>query len=257
MKIITIYNHKGGIGKTVTAANFAYNLVAAGKRVLIVDLDPQGNLSSFFRRYDLNKPSVTEVLVLERPISRCIVRTNYKGLDILPSNLRLRKVRDVEGVEKNFLKSLKEQAKHYDYCIVDCPPSVDVLMKIAVRIADDILVPLKPDRFSSDGLGSVLDLIREYGKQLVTVGCLFTQFYRQRDALKAIRGVMETNTVLVYENVIRRCAAVDHSIQVRKPLARCASRSTAALDYADFTKEYLEREGKGYGIVKGSGNDTE
>ena len=104
------------------------------------------------------------------------------------------------------------------------------------------MVPLKADRFSADGLGTVLELIEEFGHKTVTAGCLFTQFYRNRDSLRTIREILDTQSVQVYENVIRRCSAVDHSLSVKRPLARCASRSNAALDYRDFTKEYLRKE---------------
>ena len=128
----------------------------------------------------------------------------------------------------------------YDYCIIDCPPSVDFLTEVIMATADDVVIPLKPDRFSSDGLWTVMDLVYNFAPEDVAVRGLFTQFYRNKDTFASIRNITETSGVPVYDNVIRRCSAVDHSILVRRPLAKCASKSTAAQDYRDFTEEYLE-----------------
>jgi len=244
MKVIAVYNHKGGIGKTVTAVNFAYDLSVKGKRVLVVDLDPQGNASSFYQRYDLNKPSIKEVLTGEKAADRCIRRTKYQAVDIIQGNLNLREVtaETLRGGKEALSDALRSVTVRYDYCIIDCPPSVDYLIEVIMAAADDVIIPLNPDRFSADGLGSVLDIIREFGGQRITSGCLFTKFYRNKDTLQAVREIIRTTEIGVYDNVIRRCSAVDHSTLVRKPLAKCASRSAAAQDYVDFTAEYLERE---------------
>lgn len=251
MKTIAVYVHKGGVGKTVTTANMAYNLSGMGYRVLMVDMDPQGNLSSFFRRYDLNRPSVKELLTGQQAPSRCIRRTSFKGLDIIPANFQLRELTVsalAQGLQTLSLVQ-KRYADRYDYCLIDCPPSVDFLIEIIMAAADDVIIPLKPDRFSSDGLETVLDVIRDFGEGRVTAGCLFTQFYQNRDSLKAISQVLSTQTVPVYDSVIRRSSAVDHSISVRRPLMKCASKATATMDYMDFTEEYLEKEVEENGII--------
>lgn len=246
MRVITVYNHKGGCAKTVTAVNFAYHLSEAGYRVLVVDMDPQGNASSFFRRYDINKVSVRDLLTGEVLPGRCCYRTGYKGLDIIQANLRLREVVPDALVfgQKTLKYGLEAMDGKYDYCIVDCPPSVDFLTEVIMAAAEDVLVPLKPDRFSADGLGTVLDIIQEFGPEDVAVKGLFTQFYHHRDALSVIHGMLATSGVPLYDSVIRRCAAVDHSVLVKRPLAKCASRSAAAQDYRDFTVEYLEAAGE-------------
>lgn len=250
MKTIAVYNHKGGIGKTVTAVNFAYNLTEKGYRVLVIDMDPQGNASSFFRKYNLNKPSIREVLTGERIPSRCVYRTSYKDLHIVPANILLR------GLEPEHLiggittldSACFAYGDGYDYCIIDCPPSVDYMIEIVMRAANDVIIPMKPDRFSADGLGTVHDVIREFGHGMVTAGCLFTQFVRNRDSVKIVSDTLTTQDIQVYENAIRRSSAVDHSILVRRPLARCASKATATQDYRDFTDEYLRKE-KMYGVA--------
>lgn len=241
MRTIILYNHKGGCSKTVTAVNFACNLSESGHRVLVVDMDPQGNASSFFRRYDINRSSVRDLLI-GKEARKCRYRTNYKGVDVIPANIRLREVmpEDLNGGREALKQGLHSLGAQYDYCMIDCPPSVDFLTEVIMAAAEDIVIPLKPDRFSADGLGTVMDVIRDFGSEHVKARGLFTQFYRHRDTLDSVRSMIETSGISVYDNVIRRCSAVDHSIQVRRPLIRCASRSTAAQDYWDFTEEYLE-----------------
>lgn len=245
MKTIAVYNNKGGIGKTVTSVNLAYELTVRGYRVLLIDTDPQGNASSFYRRYDLTKASVTELLMGARP-TRCKWRTRFKNLDIVPANSNLRTVdpgKLVAGVGTLRL-ALWVYENDYDYCIIDCPPGVGFLIEVVMDAVEDVIIPLNPDVFSTDGLGTTLDVIREFGDPRVHAGCLFTAFYKNRETVALVQNVMSTMDVMVYNNLIRRCGAVSHSLKARKPLAKCASRSTAAEDYRDFTGEYLEREDK-------------
>ena len=245
MKTIAVYNNKGGIGKTVTSVNLAYELTVRGYRVLLIDTDPQGNASSFYRRYDLTKASVTELLMGARP-TRCKWRTRFKNLDIVPANSNLRTVdpgKLVAGVGTLRL-ALWVYENDYDYCIIDCPPGVGFLIEVVMDAVEDVIIPLNPDVFSTDGLGTTLDVIREFGDPRVHAGCLFTAFYKNRETVALVQNVMSTMDVMVYNNLIRRCGAVSHSLKERKPLAKCASRSTAAEDYRDFTGEYLEREDK-------------
>ena len=250
MKKIAIYNHKGGIGKTVTAVNLAYNLTGKGFQVLVIDLDPQGNASSFFQRYDLNKPSVKDMITGFRVPSKCVRRTKYRNLDIIPANMWLREVspEDLIGGITTLDSACFALSAKYDYCIIDCPPSVDYLIEIVMAAVDDVIIPMKPDRFSADGLGTVHDIIREFGHGKVTSGCLFTQFSRNKDTVKIVNEVLQTQITKVYQNAIRKSSAVDHSLLVRRPLSKCASKSAAAQDYIDFLEEYLE-EGMKYGVA--------
>lgn len=250
MKTIAIYNHKGGVGKTVTTVNVAYNMAACGKRVLVVDMDPQGNTSSFFRRYDMNKVSVKELLTGECVPSRSIKRTRYPSLDIIPANIRLREMNATMliGEDTTLKSALWAVENKYDYCIIDCPPSVDFLAEVIMKAANEVIVPMTPDSFSTDGLASVLDIVHEFGSADVEVGCLFTKFYRNKETIKVIQNVIQTHNVCVFDSVIRRHSAVDRSVNRHRPLMKCASKTAAALDYKEFTEELLRKE-IAYGII--------
>lgn len=244
MKVIAVYNHKGGVGKTVTAVNFAYNLSVLGYRVLLIDMDPQGNRSAFYGRYSLNKASIAGFLIGRYSLSRCIYRTHYKNLDIIQGNMDLRKVtREQLGKEdtSKLLSGLIDVESRYDFCIIDCPPAVNFLIETVMVTTMDVIVPMKSDRFSVDGLDGVVDIVNAYASPSTEIACLFTQFYKCNDTNRAIEHVTETTNVPIYESKIRRSCAVDHSIYARRPLLRCASRSTTAEDYVKFTKEYLEK----------------
>lgn len=244
MKVIAIYNHKGGNGKTVTTVNLAYNLTERGYKVLVIDMDPQGNASAFFKKYDLTKPSVSDLLMGRKYPSRCVRRTKFKGLDIVPANVGLRDVSPEEligGVEtlKNACWALSGK---YDFCIIDCPASIDYRIEIVMAAADDVIIPMKPDAFSADGLSTVRDLIDEFTHGSVNVGCLFTWFVKNKDTVRIVNDILGKESIKVYANVIRRNSAVDHSILVKRPLARCATKASATQDYRDFTREYLGEE---------------
>lgn len=246
MKTIAVYNNKGGCSKTTTAVNFAYNLTCLGHRVLVIDMDPQGNASSFFRKYDLSRPSSRELLTGTKAPTRCIRKTKYEGLDLVPSNISLRYVNAGELIGGMDTLRLAEFAygSRYDYCIIDCPPSVDFLIEVIMAAAEEVIIPIKPDCFSLDGLSTVQDVIQEFGNGRLTGRCLITQFYRNKNSVAVINRMMDEQEAAVYDNVIRRDSAVDRSLMVRRPLSRCASRSKAAQDYLDFTKEYLSGEGR-------------
>lgn len=150
------------------------------------------------------------------------------------------------GGTETLRRALWVYEKDYDYCIIDCAPGIGFLIEVVMDAVEDVLIPLNPDVFSTDGLGTTLDVIREFGDKRVHAGCLFTAFYKNRETVELVQNVMNTMDVMVYGNLIRRCGAVSHSLKVRKPLAKCASKSTAAMDYRDFTDEYLEREDKSW-----------
>ena len=150
MKTIAFYNNKGGVGKTTLAANVGYNLSAMNYRVLMVDCDPQGNLSSFFDRYDLTKKSLAQALDGQE---RCVYRTAYKRLDILPGNIYSESLTPQPENMESVLQQYKEK---YDWCIVDCAPAFSKLTKAALQTSDQVMIPIKLDNFSIEGIDTVL-----------------------------------------------------------------------------------------------------
>lgn len=253
MKTISIANLKGGVGKTVTAINLAYLLVAQrAKKVLLIDNDQQGNTSQFFGVYDetYEKPAMSDILELRLRASDVIVPTGVMNLDIIPSNLSLAVtektvISDVEEVQQNRLqKSLQEVAEKYDYAIIDNGPSVGICAINAWVASDYVVIPAKIDRFTFDGINLVRERIEKVAKNfnpaLKVLGILFTN-YRHDDVNK--QGLAWGRNASVYptfKTVIRWSRKVDESTFARYPLADYSPRSGAAIDYRAWVNELLE-----------------
>lgn len=252
MKIICVMNLKGGVGKTVTADNMAAILAADhGKRVLLVDADHQGNTSRFFKA-DQDADTLREVLLgAEEPRWPFVVQgTGHEGLDILPANIALAEldasVAQNIGVGlyklRAFLQGIRED-EAYDYCIVDMPPAFSFAARAALIAADEVIVPIKLDAFSVDGMAELLRQIssmRKVNPALRLAGVLITM-WRNIDMVTQAEGILRRSGVPVYKSVIRRTDRVDESTFSREPLYIYSPRSAACVDYRAFVREYLGR----------------
>lgn len=241
MKTLTIMNYKGGVGKTATAVNTAFNLAFLhNKRILLIDCDPQGNASYFFGKYDETKASISGVFAGDYELEKAIRRTKYKNLDIVQADKNLEFAKIYSPIE------LKEQISHldgrYDYVIIDCHPTFDMYTQCAIIAANLCIVPVKLDRNSINGLSLFDDHFQEvldYNPD-VEYKVLMTMW---RDTRGNKRGLMELvykNQYPIFKSMIRNSAAVDESTYKRKPLLKCASRSNAAKDYVEFAAELLK-----------------
>jgi chromosome partitioning protein len=151
MKVITIMNYKGGVGKTATAVNLSYNLSERGYKTLLIDCDPQGNASYFYGKYDEKKKSLTGVLQGMYTLETAIRRTKFKNLDIVQADRKLEFVKIYSPIElKDQIHQLGED--RYDYVILDCHPTFELYTKIALVAADLCVVPVKLDQNSINGL---------------------------------------------------------------------------------------------------------
>ena len=168
MKKLSILNIKGGVGKTTSTINLASTLAEEGKKVLIVDIDAQSNSTMLFKVYDIDALSVSDIL-LDKNINviDVIKDTDFDNIDILPSNISLaftekKILLDVTRNQQNRLKKALEQVEDkYDYCLIDCPPSLNMITINALVASDEVIVPIKIDKFALDGLGYLLESINE------------------------------------------------------------------------------------------------
>ena len=165
-RIIAIANQKGGVGKTTTAINLAACLAEAGQKILIIDIDPQGNTTSGFGlpKTDIEK-TVYEVLLGECNIKDAIVENIIDNLDILPSNVNLAGAEidliDVDNREYILKESILEVRNRYDYIILDCPPSLSMLTVNAMTAADTVLVPIQCEYYALEGLTQLIHTIKQ------------------------------------------------------------------------------------------------
>lgn len=233
MKTIAFYNNKGGVGKTTLAANVAYNLSAGGNKVLLIDCDPQGNLSSFFGRYDLTKKSLYDALTTS---AHCIYRTSYPSLDILPGNINTEKLYPRPEAIKKLLKYFDS---HYDWCILDCAPAYSELTASALNAAQIVLIPIKLDNFSIEGIDTTLSRLADPSIAHVVINA-YAPTKAGKDFIKKLTGSYDYP---LCKSLIRHSAMVDAANYRKKPMARKARYHRVTQDMMELTGEVC-----GYGI---------
>ena len=254
MKIIALVNNKGGVGKTTSAVNLAAGLVAAGRRVLLADLDAQGSasLSLGLTRADLT-PGTAEVILEGHPIREALRPSPVKGLDILPGSMALASadlvLSAVAGREVVLKDALTPIRGDYDFTVLDCPPSLGLLTVNALTAADFFIVPVTPDYLSLEGLVNLLDAVERIkkgiGKAAGLLGILLTLAdYRlnvTEEIGQMIRGYYGR---LVFKAEIRGNVRLKEAPSFGKTIFDYDNGSAGAEAYRQLTKEVLKRINK-------------
>ncbi|SCY30834.1 ParA family protein [Lysinibacillus fusiformis] len=249
MKTISIINLKGGVAKTVSAINIAYTLVVKHeKRVLLIDNDKQGNTSKFFGLYDPESDGLSELLTVRGlDVDSVIRKTGYEGLDIITANMNLLRANkeilmDVSLPQQTRLRKKLEQVKErYDYVIIDNAPDLNMSVVNALVASDDVLIPIKIDQFSFDGLEQILeqiDYVSEFNSDIRFAGC-FVTMYQRNNVNQQGAELLEQQGFPMFNTRIRKTVKVDEMTFTGKPLLVYAKRSTACVDYIALVNEYL------------------
>jgi chromosome partitioning protein len=248
MKVITIMNLKGGVGKSITSINVSHILATMfHKKILIIDNDKQGNTSKFFGLYDQEKPSISDVLLGSKSIENVIKHTAYEGLDVLPSNMKLFETNNMLaakmsiGTAKILKRALSKlmNDNSYDYCIIDNPPDINASVTNVLSASDEIIVPVVVDQFSFDGfdqLKGIIEEVKEINPKLVFSGCLITRYNKTENEIISDQNIEDYK---IFNTRIRYSSKVAGSTFVRRPLINYSRRSGATMDYITFTKEYF------------------
>ena len=252
-KIIAITNQKGGVGKTTTALNLSSSLALSDVNILVVDSDPQGNLTSGFGiKKDQIKADLYEVYVGRSPIQDAIVQTLIPNLHVLPTSMdlfaaeiELLEKTDRENKLKNILKPLKN---NYEYIFIDCPPSFGLLTLNALVAAESVIVPVQCEYFAVEGLSLLIKLLwrvrGSFNETLDLEGILLTMYNRHlalsRQISDEVRRVFKSK---VYDTVIPRNVILAESPSHGKPAVLYAPNSTGAQGYITLAKEIMNDNG--------------
>ena len=258
-KVISLVNQKGGVGKTTTSINLSASLSLEGKKVLLVDLDPQGNATTGvgFNKGDIDQ-SIYEVFNGVVGINDIVLHTKFRDLDLLPSSLQLagidieliKKGRDDPNFQKTYQlkKSLDLIKNNYDYVIIDCPPSLGLITTNALVASDSVIIPVQCEFFALEGITQLLNAIMLTKKQLnpnlKLEGVLLTMFdSRANLSIEVIEEIRSYFKDKVYTTLIPRLIRLAEAPSHGKPIIAYDPKSKGSLAYLNLAKEVIERNG--------------
>ena len=252
MQTLAVLNQKGGCSKTTTSVNMAATIAAMGFKTLLVDMDPQANLSQSLGivAFDMGTPNLFEDP--KTILSKCINETSLTKLFIIPSDLSLAQVewellKTYKGTHTSILRDkLKASEEEFDYCIIDCPPSLGIFSLNALIAADRVLIPVGLDPFGLIGIkylvNTITDIRMSVNKQLKILGIARTMWdMRQRLGHEISDSIENDYPGKVFETIIKMNVSVKESAVAQMPLVIYNPSAPAALQYVQLTNEVLHR----------------
>ena len=251
-RIIAVAKQKGGVGKTTTSINLAACLAEKGKKVLAVDMDPQGNLTSGLGvDKDSVEKSIYELIIGEVDIKEVINKEVLENLDIIPTSIDLSAaeieligVDDKEYILRNAIDQVKDQ---YDFVIIDCPPSLSMLTINAMTTADSVIVPIQCEYYALEGLSQLIhtvELVKDrLNSKLEIEGVVFTMYdARTNLSLQVVENVKDNLQQNIYKTIIPRNIRLAEAPSYGLPINKYDPKSTGAESYMRLADEVIERE---------------
>lgn len=251
-RIIAIANQKGGVGKTTTAINLSACLAEKGQKVLAIDMDPQGNMTSGLGldKDDVDK-TIYDMIIGESEIETVIKKETIENLDILPSNVDLSAVEieliDVENKEFIVKNSVQKIRDNYDFIIIDCPPSLSLLTINAMTTADSVLVPIQCEYYALEGLSQLIhtvELVKDrLNSNLEIEGVVFTMYdARTNLSLQVVENVKDNLQQNIYKTIIPRNIRLAEAPSYGTPINQYDPKSAGAESYMRLANEVIEKK---------------
>ncbi len=250
LKVLAMTNQKGGVGKTTTSVNLAACLATLGQRVLLIDLDPQGNATTgcgIFKKEAL--PSVYQILLGAATLEQATIKTEF-GFDVIPANRELAgaevELIDVGQRERRLKEALNGQA--YDFVLIDCPPALNLLTVNALAAAQAVMIPMQCEYYALEGLTDLVTTLRKVRANLNPAleieGLLRTMYNSQSTLNQQVSAELESHfSGKVYRTVIPRNVRLAEAPSYGKPVIAFDKTSKGALSYLALAEEMLERIG--------------
>lgn len=253
-KIIAVSNQKGGVGKTSTCINFATGLALKGYKVLVADMDAQGNATTGLgvAKSELES-SIYDVLINEVPAAKAIVKTTVDNLYVLPSSIDLAgaevELVPMKGREKRLAFAISKIKDDYDYIIIDCPPAIGLLTVNALAAADSVIIPIQSEYYALEGLTQLMNTVKLVVKvlnpKLTIEGVLITMYDgRALISRQIAEEIKKYFGDKVYTTVIPRNIRVSEAPSYGKPVLIHDKRCRGTVAYLAFVDEFLQKDGK-------------
>ena len=252
-KAIAIFNQKGGVGKTTTNINLAACLALKGKRILILDIDPQGNTTSGVGIAKKGLEYTTYEILIDDKLSpeKAILHTEVKNLDIIPASVQLAgaeiELVQLEGREKRLKKALEKIKGNYDYIFIDCPPSLGLLTINSLTAVDSVLIPIQCEFYALEGVSQLMSTIelvkKNLNPSLEIQGVILSMFDgRTNLSIQVVEEVKKYFRGKVYTTIIPRNVRLAEAPSYGMPITEYDPKSTGAEAYQEFAEEFLELE---------------
>lgn len=254
MKIISVINLKGGVAKTISSANIAHILSEEhGKRVLMIDNDKQGNLSKIYKKHSYDEEGTSELMTKRILYMHDLIqKTEYENLDIITANMLLLKANlnvmldQSRQQQTRFKAALKQIQNEYDFCIVDNAPDINISVINSLVCSDQVLIPIKIDDFSFDGISELIEQIEivkeDFNPNLKNIHGFVTMYTKNDVNIQGEEWLNNQEYIQMLKTHIRRTDKVDESTFAKMPILEYSKRCGASKDYQELVKEILSEK---------------